>query len=175
MAGKWFVDEYWGVYDIWISPWYLGVAHAFNFGVALADNEHVVMLGSDDTLEPNCIEECEKAKLDGLYYQYFPLRYMDTGEIQNIACNAAMVTKELWRHTGGFPVQSASGAPDCALLSIMMARPGGEAGQIVRIGNGEPLYNYRRHNETDTARNYQKWEKVILATRDLVTKDWQPK
>ncbi|GAG14074.1 unnamed protein product, partial [marine sediment metagenome] len=33
-------------YRVWRSPWLLGTAHAFNFGVALAAHELVIMLGS---------------------------------------------------------------------------------------------------------------------------------
>src|SRR3990167_4367481 len=40
------------------TPWLIGVAGAFNFGVALAKTECVFMLGSDDTLDPDCLYEC---------------------------------------------------------------------------------------------------------------------
>src|SRR5688500_8895166 len=41
----------------WRSPWHLGVAHAFNFGVALAQNNLCILLGSDDRLLPTCVEK----------------------------------------------------------------------------------------------------------------------
>jgi len=164
-------------YSVWKSPWYLGVAHAFNIGVAVAPTELVFMLGSDDWLEPTCIEDCVKefqARSGDPYgYYYVGVRYSDTGETQELACNAAMVTKSLWRRTGGFPIQSASGAPDAALLSIIIGNYP-RAGRHWPVADGKPLYNYRRHVEADTA-SKASWQRVILETRDLVTREWVPR
>lgn len=162
---------------IWRTPWLSGVAHAFNFGVALAPTELAVMLGSDDLLEPWCLEDCARtweATRDPLGYYSLDVRYLDTGETQSIACNAAMVSKSLWRHTGGFPVQAAVGAPDTMLLSIMMAARGA-AGAIrrVRSDRGAP-YLYRQHAETDTARNFWRLREPIAQVRDILTRDWRP-
>jgi glycosyltransferase involved in cell wall biosynthesis len=161
---------------IWKSPWRTGVASAFNVGIAEAIYDLVFMLGSDDTLEPDCLEACveeyRRKGNDNSGYYSVAVRYMDTGEVQTAPCHASMVTKQLWRHTGGFPVETASGAPDAALLSILFAH-GGKAGWIYPVADGRPLYNYRRHNETDTARRGP-WQGVILATRDIVTARWQP-
>ena len=157
---------------IWPTPWLSGVAHAFNFGVALARNDLVVMLGSDDLLEPWALEDLaasfEKAKREPLGYYAFALKYMDTGEEQNLPCNAAAVTKQLWKHNGGFPVESAIGAPDTMLLSIMMANP--EAGKIIKIDSKQPPYLYRRHPETDTA---TRPSFPLTAIRDTLTKNWR--
>ena len=43
---------------IWKAPWRLGVAHAFNFGVALANTQLILMMGSDDRLLPDCLAAC---------------------------------------------------------------------------------------------------------------------
>jgi glycosyltransferase involved in cell wall biosynthesis len=162
---------------IWGTPWLSGVAHAFNFGVALAASDLVVMLGSDDLLEPWALADCAVAwerYQDPLGYYYMTLKYMDTGEEQDIPCNAAMVTKQLWRLNGGFPVQSAIGAPDTMLLSIMMGQKG-RAGLIHRVNSPKgPPYLYRRHPETDTATNYGRFESAIVGVRDRLTRDWQP-
>lgn len=170
----WFCQP--GTYTLWRSPWYLGVAHAFNIGVAIAPTEWCFMLGSDDWLEPDCVEKCV-AELNRLHdpmgYYYTGVRYSDTQELQDLACHAAMVSKTLWRRTGGFPIQSSSGAPDAALLSLMIGNYP-HAGRIWKVANGIPLYNYRRHAETDTASKGD-WQGVILATRDLVTREWQPR
>lgn len=161
---------------VWESPWNLGVAHAYNVGVGLSRTPLVFMLGSDDTLEPTCIEMClrayEDVRDDRAYY-YVSVRYLDTGELQTLPCHAAMVTRGLWKHLGGFPIQSASGAPDAAVLSILFGR-GSKAGRLRPVAEGVPLYNYRRHAETDTARKAA-WQGVILATRDLVTREWEPR
>lgn len=162
---------------VWKSPWYLGVAHAFNIGVAVAPSELVFMLGSDDWLEPECIEKCveEYAARTGDPYAYFyvGVRYSDNGETQTVPCHAAMVSKSLWRRTGGFPIESASGAPDAALISILMGNYP-RAGRFWPVADGIPLYNYRRHNETDTA-SKGPWQGVILETRHLVTANWYPR
>ena len=169
--------DYPGIVRVWESPWLLGVAHAFNFGVALAKNELVFMLGSDDWLEPQCIEACVKVynKLPhpDKAFLFVGVRYTDDREDkeQFIPCNAAMVTKSLWKQNGGFPIESSSGAPDAALISIMMKNP--EAGEYIGVEYGRrSLYNYRVHPETDTAKR-QPWQGVILNTRDIVTGTWE--
>lgn len=159
---------------MWFAPWRLGVAHAFNMGVSLAKTECVFLLGSDDTLEPTCLEECYNmwetyTPHENVYY-WVGVRYMDTGEEQQLPCNAAMVTKSLWRRCGGFPVEATT-APDAALISIMLVH--GEAGILRQVNANKPLYNYRRHSETDTVEHGEWWDTIIKG-RDLLTKNWQP-
>lgn len=161
-------------------PWRLGVAHAFNAGVALAPTECVFMMGADDTLEPDCLQECynewmqRKGEFDSVPgYFAVSIKYMDTGEVQTLPCHAAMVTKSLWRVTGGLPTEAASGASDAALLSIMIGNYP-KAGRIYKVKEGTPLYNYRRHDNTDTAARGGAWQGVIVDTRNIVTEQWQP-
>lgn len=157
--------------NIWHAPWRLGISHAFNFGVMLAPTECVFMLGSDDTLEPTCLEECYNCYLEhnkeDAYYSV-TIKYMDTGELQAQACNAAMVTKGLWRKTGGFPIETAIGGGDSALLSIMLAHK--LPGHSVSIDT--PLYNYRRHPDIHTFK-LQKWWHIYNLIRGKLTEDWQ--
>lgn len=160
---------------VWHAPWRLGVPAAFNAGVALAPSEFVLMMGADDTLEPDCIERvvgaiervgegaCKRGML------YLPLRYMDTSEEQSLACNAAVVSKTLWRNTGGFAPETAVGACDTMFVTLLMAHP--EAGEIYPVG-GKPLYNYRRHAETDTA-SRGAWQGLIFTARDLLAREWK--
>lgn len=163
---------------IWQTPWNVGVATAFNFGVALAMNDLVIMLGSDDTLTPDCLEECARCytaqprdKRDRTYY-WMGLHYMGTEKNQFLPCNAAMVPKQLWNDCGGFPVETAVGAPDAALISVMMTHP--EAGRLIGVAvDRKPLYNYRSHPDTDTARR-KDWYDIMMATRNLLTKNWTP-
>lgn len=157
---------------VWYSPWRLGVAHAFNFGVALARNELVFLMGSDDTLEPTCLEQChlrwkENQKQDAYYFT--GIKYSDNDELQDLPCGYAMVTKGLWQKTGGFPVESAVGAPDAALVSILMKH---FPKSLVKVADGAPLVTYRRHGESDTA-GRGPWQGAILETRDVVTTIWQ--
>ena len=165
--------------QMWCSPWRLGVAHAFNFGVAIAENELVFMLGADDTLHPECLERCldayenDEPSVRDLTYYFVGVQYLDgrADDKQFVACNAAMVTKSLWRRCGGFAVESASGAPDAALISVMMVHS--EAGRFIGVGEGMCLYNYRPHANTDTAKRAA-WQGIILETRNVLTRDWKP-
>lgn len=159
---------------IWQTPWQSGVAHAFNFGVALAHNDLVVMLGSDDKLLPTCIEklwQCWEGHKDPMGYYFLALKYSDDRE-QNTPCNAAMVHKHHWRVTGGFPVESAVGAPDTMLCSIMLKHYP-KAGTFYKVSE-ETLYWYRYHPEIETHRK-PAWGGVVHLTRDLVTQEWTPR
>ncbi len=159
--------------NIWESPWRLGVAHAFNFGVALARNELVFMLGSDDWLEPECIAECvkrweENHRKDAYYY--VGVHYTDGREDQTVPCGEAMVTKGLWKATGGFPLETTSGACDAGFMSILVTHM---QKMLVAVADGKPLCNYRVHQETDTA-GRGNWQGIILETRNRITLDWKP-
>ncbi len=173
-----FIPDIWGdaLISIWGTPWRVGVGCAFNFGVALAEHELVFMLGSDDTLEPDCLQECVKAynKVLNPERKYFAVgvRYSDDrkDKDQYAPCGAAMVSKALWARTGGFPPEAASGASDSALISIFLGNR--DAGTWHIVNGNRPLYNYRVHKGTDTAER-QPWQGVILKTRDLLTSQWK--
>lgn len=158
---------------IWEAPWRLGVASSFNAGVNLAPTECIVMLGADDTLDKECIEQCEHAYRLSEYPEttYFALgvKYMDSNEEQYLACGAAMVTKNLWRLTGGFPPEAAVGASDTMLLSQILAH---NMARIDIVNKHKTLYNYRRHEESDTALRHA-WQNVIWDTRGILTESWK--
>lgn len=157
---------------IYRNPWRSGVAHSFNFGVAQAPAECILMMGSDDTLEPECLEACWDAYNShgcAAAYYWLDVHYMNSNQDQSIYCNAAMVTKRLWHMTGGIPIEAACGAGDAALLSIMMVHM---PERIIRVPTDKPLYNYRDHTETDTIRRAA-WGGVIIDIRNLVTLQWE--
>lgn len=158
---------------VWRAPWRLGIPAAYNCGVALAKNDLVFMLGADDKLLPTCLEEClasyESHKQEDGYYGV-GVSYSDGREDQYVPCHAAMVTKGLWRSTGGFPPESAVGAPDAAFLSILL---GNDLMKPVCVNGDKPLYWYRVHEQTDTAQRGG-WQGPILEVRNLVTKHWKP-
>ena len=159
---------------IWTSPWRLGVAHAFNMGVALARTELCLLLGADDELDPRACERAidfirqEKPELAQRTYYALPVQYMHTEQIQFEPCGAAVVSKRLWNQTGGFPPESASGAPDAAFLSQIW---NSDYFRIQGVGD-MPLYYYRSHDLSDTA-GRGPWQGVILATRDLLTQQFK--
>lgn len=142
------------VIDHYIMPWRTGISHAFNYGVMYSQYDLAFMLGSDDTLEPTCLEQCydsylKRDKADGYYS--VPIRYMDTEEVQTAPCNAAMVTKGFWRMSGGFPIETSLGIGDSTLLSICIKHklPVYWVGEDTAAPE-TPLYNYRRHPDIHT-------------------------
>ncbi len=139
---------------IWSSPWRLGIAHAFNFGIMLSETECVFMLGSDDWLEPDCLQKCGESysihKNPGNYYYHVSIRLTDTGKvITRTFTNAAMVSKTLWWRCGGFAVEAGVGAGDYLLSGILTVVH--ESGRMVPVDPGHPLYNSRVHEEQHTA------------------------
>lgn len=165
------------VAHLWHSPWRLGVPASFNAGVSLARGDYIVMLGADDTLEPDALEQLAirieqlgeaRAKRS---YLWFGIRYMDTGEEQYLPVNAAAVSKELWRATGGFPPESAVGACDHLFLNMFLQHP--ELGTTEVVNGSRPLYNYRRSATTDTA-GRGNWVGVKDAVRELLAAEWSP-
>lgn len=174
LRGRWYdTKDTMMLPQIWRAPWRLGIPAAYNCGVALASNECVFMMGSDDRLLPRCLELClasyeSHGRRD--YYYGVGVAYSDGREDQYIPCHAAMVTKGLWRNTGGFPPESAVGAPDAALLSIILGND--ELAKPVCVNGQMPLYWYRVHDQTDTA-GRGPWQGSILAVRDLLTKEWK--
>lgn len=157
--------------SIW-NHWRLGCAASWNQGVGASSTECCFLMGADDTLEPNALEECWKAYLahrDPLGYYYLPVRY-DSGEMQDLPCNAAMVTKTLWHHIGGFPPEAGVGAPDALLISIIMGQKG-RAGNLYRVGGAGHLYNVRSHPGQDTRRQ-GKYHTPMMQIRDIATATW---
>jgi glycosyltransferase involved in cell wall biosynthesis len=157
----------------WRSPWRLGVAHAFNFCVAVAQEQHVLMLGSDDRLMPRCLESCVRTLQQNHWkdaYYWLGIRFSDGRPDQQIPVNAAVTTKRFWQLTGGFPVETASGAPDAHFRRLLHVH---FQGSMIPIANGAPLYWYRAHEEIYTATRPQWWG-VIQQTSDVLMGTWEP-
>lgn len=158
----------------WNAPWRLGDLTAWNCGVGLARNDLVFLLSCDDTIRPECLDLCvrewEAHDCKDAFY-YVGAHYMG-GEWpdQTVPFGNAMVTKGLWRLTGGLPIEAASGASDAAHISIMMVH---FPDRLIPVANGQPLYDYRTHNQTVTAQ-LGPWSGVVEQTRGLVTNRWQP-
>ncbi len=157
--------------DIYELPWRVGVAGAFNNGVGASHSQLVIMLGSDDLLLPGAIDACvqtwEEADRADAYY-WMSIEYSDDrkDKIQALPCNAAMVTRAFWRWSGGFPPETASGAPDAALVSMLMVHA---PERLIAVQQGVPLQWVRVHEGQDTA-GRAPWQGVIHQTRDILTK-----
>lgn len=159
------------------NPWLMGVAASFNVGVALAPTEHVLLLGSDDWLEPNAIElaqeTIERNRIEQAYFWY-RIRYADDrpDPDQGLPCGAAVVTKKLWRATGGFAPELGVGASDAAMVSLLWVHP--IAGTCVEIRDeGRPPYNVRTGPHQHTATRGP-WQGIILETRRVFYETWEP-
>ena len=158
---------------IWRTPWLSGVAHSFNFGVAKASNDLVFMMGSDDKLMPHCLEDCLQAYAKAGHrpgYYWVDVQYND-GEQQRLACNAAMVHREMWRSSGGFPVEASVGPCDTMLVSILMVHP--EAGAMFHVESETPPYWYRRHEYTYSRVRGSKFGGVHSPILNKVTELWR--
>jgi hypothetical protein len=161
--------------QLWHSPWPLGVPVAFNVGVGLAKNEHVLLMGSDDKLLPGCLDACRKSIKtydDPLGWYYLGVEYSD-GRRQNTPCHASVITKELWNLTGGFPPESAVGACDTILLSALMRAKGKEwKGDFYKVSE-KSFYWVRVHPEMETIRR-SNWMPIADQVRALFAIEWKP-
>lgn len=156
------------------NRWNLGVTNSMNVGVASATFDLMIMGCADDKLLPRCVELCYEAwkrmRIE-LGYYYLGVRY-STGAEQNVACGAAMVTRALWKYTGGFFPECAVGAGDHIWLSAMLGSANRRVNraQILRVSD-EVLYWYRQDSNEATSRNI--WP-AIEAVRDKYTETWIP-
>lgn len=134
-------------HTVYRPPWRLGVAHAFNHGSAVAFRsgaDIALMLGADDLLEPDVIkavaETYEKnGRAEGYYW--CEVLYSDgrRDPLQRLPCNCAGWTPGFFKRTGGFPIESASGACDAAFISqfwrrepqVLMWVPGGNSARYL--------------------------------------------
>jgi len=157
--------------NVFQVPWNVWVASAFNIGVGAGHHDLNLMLGSDDTLMPDAIDACVQTWEDNdradAYY-WMSIEYSDDRKdrIQALPCNAAMVTRAFWRWSGGFPPETASGAPDAALISMLLVHA---PERLIAVQQGTPLTWVRVHEGQDTA-GRAPWQDVILRTRDILTK-----
>lgn len=156
------------------NRWNLGVTNSMNVGVSSSAFDLSIMACADDKLLPRCVELCwrawERSQVE-LGYYYLGVRY-STGQEQNVACGVAMVTRALWKYTGGFFPECAVGAGDHIWLSAMLGSQnrGVNRAQILRVSD-EVLYWYRQDSNEATSRNI--WP-AIEAVRDKYTETWIP-
>lgn len=127
------------------TPWALGLSGGFNVGLALARNDLVVFLGSDDHLYPKCIEELWKAwgrwGQRHLGWYYLGVQYSN-GFSQNTPCLAAMVHKDMWIASGGLrPCDDCLHSTEIEFISRMI-QANGTLGATYRVSD-EVLYWFR--------------------------------
>jgi glycosyltransferase involved in cell wall biosynthesis len=138
---------------VWRTPWRLGHAAAFNCGVGLARNDLVFLLSCDDTMEPQCLELCvaeweKQERRDAFYYVGAHIIGCEGETVapdQNCPFGNAMVTKDLWRMTGGFRIFE--GPSDLDFLTQVL---GDFQNRCLPVAKTMPLYNARSHDESIT-------------------------
>lgn len=164
-------------YRIVRNPWRLGNPAAVNIGVAFACNDAVVLMAGDDELLPGALQAAWDAYsshkfLDAFYY--FGVRYSDGREDQFIMWGGGLVTKNLWRMTGGYSPQMSFGDGDAALGGVLMKY---FHGRIIGISghrkNRRPHYFHRIHDKSTTATT-KDWHTIREVARRLVSNEWQP-
>ena len=151
----------------------LGPGLCWNAGVFYSESNCAFLMGSDDTLMPTCLEECVKAYEDiGDERGYYNVTIEDSdGDVHTITNNAAMVTRELWKHTGGFPITGTIGAPDSILISIMIAHL---SKHFHQVAEGTPLYFNRIHDRQVTKLQSGFFHAELFGIRDKETARWEP-
>lgn len=173
LGHQWYNKELNIQYRIWKPPWNVGVADAFNFGVALSETNLVFLIGSDDRMMPTCLEECvaeyEIQKIEGWYNVTIET---SSGDIQWIPNNTAMVTKRLWEWTGGFPPSAGVGGPDALLLSILMVHA---PERIIQVKQDTPLCWLREHEHQATKHDAAHFVDEVISIRNKETLRWTPR
>lgn len=157
------------------NRWNLGVANSFNVGVGSTNYDLILMACADDMLLPRCVELCWSAWLrekEELGCYFFGLRY-STGEEQNTPCGAAMVTKQLWHESGGFPPQCAVGAADHIFLHGMLIASRSKTLDVkfIRVSD-DIIYYYRLDSNHATSNNI--WP-AIEACKVWYGNQWEKK
>lgn len=155
------------------TDWLVGCAAAWNIGVGLARNENCILMGSDDKLLPACLDRCRNQITSPDYDPkgYYNLTCtLSTGEQIALFNNAAMVSKTLWYHLGGFPISASVGGPDALVVSIMMVHM---PEHLHQLAEGTPLYWCRVHAGQDTLKQAAAFNWEVIRIRDIETARWQ--
>ena len=157
---------------IWRCPWVVGPACAQNFAVALARNEHVLLMGSDDRIQPWCLADAAaeiRRQPDPIGYYYLDVEYSD-GTCQNLPCGGAVVSKTLWRNCGGYHHRSAIGSNDSMLISVFLVHR--DAGHLIHVPSKRPPIWHRDHPYSESARGWPELQGAVFTVRQLLTEHW---
>lgn len=158
---------------VWRPPWVLGLVHGVNMGVGLAMHELIIFLASDDRLQPWAIADCLQAyakQPDELGYYYMDVEY-STGESQDSISGPSMVTRALWRHTGGYPPEASVGCGDYIFVNAMTVLHG-RAGRFIHVESEKPPYWHRVHPERAKEIQNVRFSAAIGPVRDAIAALW---
>ncbi len=155
-------------------PWLGGVVCGFNFGVALAKNEWVLQLGSDDTLSPWAVEKAIKeikSVGDDMGMYNFYCHISSNGQITNWPNHANVMSKKLFKHVGGYHPMTSTGGMDAAFNSILLKHM---PEHIHMIGDGSPLYFVKDHADNYTKESASRFGDFMVMLRNILTEEWKP-
>lgn len=147
---------------------HVGVAAAFNIGVASAKNHCILMMGCDDLVRPGLIKLLQdtyysSGQVDAYYW--LPVEYED-GSIRDLPSGHAMVTKTFWSNIGGYPLEAAIGACDAILLAALLSNC---PEKVIRVPllQGHPQMIVRRDPTTYTGSRDPRWNPIIERVKTL--------
>lgn len=162
--------------NIFHCPWLVGCATGWNFGVSLAKNDLCLLMGSDDRLYPDCLDELRDAYaahdyLNAWYNLTIEITEGPDVGVHTVFNNAAAATKNLWRWLGGFPPSAGTGAPDALVISILLRHA---PEKLIQVKEGVPLYWARYHLAQDTRRQAGAFNQQVIDIRDIETRRFSP-
>ena len=170
--GKWRWHQFALNISCWHSPTNIGFSQAFNCGVALAENELIMYLASDDTLAQTATADCLEAyEANNQKDAWYALTYSDAGRVDDTPINACMLTRNLFNYLGMYPPAAFAG-PDAALLSIMMVHL---PDRIIRVAQGKVNYFIKQHSEQETKVTAQRFSTEMTSIRNILTRDFKPR
>jgi len=153
-----------------LIPARIGVAAMVNLSVGYAENEHVLLMNSDDKLLPDALEAVREAwekHQDRQGWYYLNTLYSD-GREQKSASGVAMVCKSHFLKIGGYPPESAVGYPDWMFLSLMQER-----GLITTYPVSDKYLHWHRvHPEQETLFR-QDWNEITKKVHATLQTTWR--
>jgi len=156
-----------------IEPCRLGIPAMVNLSVAHAQNNHVLLMNSDDKLLPGAIDAVRAAwdrHRDFHGWYYLNSAFSDGRYIQRAASGVAMVYKPYFLELGGYPPESAVGGPDWMFLSLMSHQ------NLIKLYpvSDDTVYHWHRvHPDQESAKRRGDWDEAMSATHEALVKTWR--
>lgn len=167
-----------------------GQSSARNIGINFSKGEYILVLDSDDFLEPALCEKAVNLLLQNdqvvlvtceakLLYQNgsFDFYSPNGGGIPNFmyrneALGTSMFRKTDWKKCGGYDENMRLGLEDWEFFIRLLKKNGGCA-QVIK----EPLYNYRKRVDSTTSiankNKYQLLEYIFVKHKDIYVQDYE--
>lgn len=171
-----FKNRLWPWFKLWVTPWNLGYAQAFNCGVGLVhpSSNLIMCLAADDKLMPDAVKDCvETYQANNNKDAWYNMSYeLQDGTTHSAFNNICMVTKNLWKWLGGYP-PSGFAAPDALLISILMKHA---PDRLIKVKEGKINCWLRQHKDQDTLKQaaFFMASGVVNTIRNMETERFVP-